>query len=246
MRRKAGAWRINRRIGRFRGDRRTLGLLALLAMITGLAGWLEVNPQHNPWAPLDLRHPIGMATASKVAALKGDVDQCRVVLERSEVPFRALVGTGEGPCERPDRTRLTTYPLAPDTPSVTCPLAAALELWRSKSVSPTAVEIFGSDLARIEHLGSYSCRRLYGRDDGPWSEHASANAIDIAAFLLEDGTRISVLADWNGDERHRRFLREVRDGACGFFATVLSPDYNAAHGDHFHLDQQSRWSGVCR
>ena len=45
------------------------------------------------------------------------------------------------------------------------------------------------------------------------------------------------------------FLREVRDGACDLFATVLSPDYNAAHADHFHLDQAARgaigWRG-CR
>jgi hypothetical protein len=246
MAKQKGTWRISRRIGRFRGDRRALGLLAVFGAIAGVWSWLEAHPQHNPWAPLDIRHPVGMATAGKLAALKSDVEQCRIVLQRSEVPFRALDGTGQGPCERPDRTRLSEYPLAPDTPPVTCPLAAALELWRAKSVSPRAIAIFGSDIARIEHLGSYSCRRLYGRDEGPWSEHASANAIDIAAFVLEDGTRISVLADWSGDQKQERFLREVRDDACGFFATVLSPDYNAAHADHFHLDQQSRWSGVCR
>jgi hypothetical protein len=29
----------------------------------------------------------------------------------------------------------------------------------------------------------------------------------------------------------------VRDGACLFFDGVLSPDYNAAHRDHLHLDR---------
>ena len=129
---------------------------------------------------------------------------------------------------------------------MTCPVATAMELWRTKTVAPAAREIFGSDLARIEHLGVYSCRRLYGRSEGAWSEHATGNAIDIAAFVLEDGRRISVLGDWSGDEDEVRFLRAVRDGACDVFATVLSPDYNAAHADHFHFDQDSRWSGVCR
>jgi hypothetical protein len=32
----------------------------------------------------------------------------------------------------------------------------------------------------------------------------------------------------------------VRDGACRLFATVLSPDYNAAHRDHLHLDEAKR------
>lgn len=243
---KPGARRISRQIGKFRGDRRAIRIMAAFAVVIGLWGWLEAHPQHNPWAPLDLRHPIGMATGGKLDALKQDVDECRAVLDRSEVPFRALEGTGEGPCEMSDRTRLTDYPLAPDTPGVSCPLAIALELWRTKSVAPAAIETFGSDLATIEHLGAYSCRRLYGRDEGPWSEHASANAIDITAFVLEDGTRISVLDDWSGDERKRRFLRRVRDDACGVFATVLSPDYNQAHADHFHFDQQQRWSGFCR
>jgi hypothetical protein len=119
-------------------------------------------------------------------------------------------------------------------------------LWRRESAAPAAREILGSDLARIEHLGAFSCRRMYGGADGPWSEHATANAIDIAAFVLADGRRISVLADWEESGPEAAFLRTVRDGACSSFATVLSPDYNAAHADHFHLDQDGRWVSVCR
>ncbi|MBU2033606.1 MAG: extensin family protein, partial [Alphaproteobacteria bacterium] len=88
--------------------------------------------------------------------------------------------------------------------------------------------------------------RLYGRGEGAWSEHATGNAVDIAGFVLADGTRISVLADWDDEGDKGAFLRRVRDGACDSFATVLSPDYNAAHADHFHLDMSPRWSGLCR
>ncbi|TRD09974.1 extensin family protein [Erythrobacter insulae] len=246
MARKKTTRRINRRIGAFSGDRRMIGLLALIALGVGLWSWISVHPEHNPWAPLDLRDPIGIATAGKLAALKGDVEECRLALSRSEVSFRALPSTGSGVCERQDRTQLDAYPLSPNTPSVTCPVAVGLEVWRAKNVEPAAREILGSDLDQIEHLGAYSCRRLYGGDDGPWSEHASSNAIDISAFVLKDGRRISVLGGWDGDNDEQRFLREVRDGACTAFATVLSPDYNAAHADHFHLDQQGRWRGVCR
>jgi hypothetical protein len=223
-------------------------LIALVLLVVGIAGWqwLQSHPQHSPWAPLDLRDPPGWATRTKLIALRSDVAECRAVLERSQIAFTALPETGEGECARPDRTRLGDYPLAPDTPAVTCPVAAALELWRRESVAPAARNILGSDLARIEHLGAFSCRRMYGGADGPWSEHATANAIDIAAFVLEDGRRISVLGDWDGEGDKAAFLRAVRDGACGSFATVLSPDYNAAHADHFHLDQDDRWAGVCR
>ncbi len=207
---------------------------------------MKAHPEHDPAAPLDLRHPIGWATAGKLAALKDDVPQCRAVLERSAIAFDTLAVTGEGACARPDRTLLSAFPLAPDTPAVTCPMATGLEMWRVRSVEPAAVAILGSELATVEHLGAFNCRRMRGGSSNAWSEHATANAIDIAGFTLADGRSISVLRDWPEDSDEARFLREVRDGACGIFATVLSPDYNAAHADHFHFDQASRWSGVCR
>lgn len=238
--------RISRRIGRFRTDRAIIVLLIFAALPIAGWRWIKDHPEHDPTAPLDLNHPVGWATAGKLEALKDDVANCRAVLERSGVTHAVLDPAGEGACARPDQTRLTDYPLAPDTPPVTCPAAAALELWRSKTLAPAAQEIFGSGIARIEHLGAYSCRRTYGSAEGPWSEHATANAIDIAAFVLDDGRRISLLADWDGEGEEARFLRRARDGACQWFSTVLSPDYNAAHADHFHLDQSPRWSGVCR
>ncbi|MGX7952476.1 extensin-like domain-containing protein [Tsuneonella sp. HG249] len=219
-----------------------LGALALAGK-----GWLDVHPEHNPWAPLDLRDPPGFATQRKLASLRDDAPACRAVLERSAVPFASLASAGEGACARPDRTILSAYPISPTKPPTTCAVAAGLQLWLSRGVEPAVREHFGSPLARIEHLGAYSCRRLYGRADGRWSEHATGNAIDIAGFVLSDGTRISVLRDWHADPAKAAFLRRVRDEGCEIFGTVLSPDYNAAHRDHLHLDQQPRGIGsVCR
>lgn len=238
--------RISRRIGKFTGDRRVVLLLVALGLMVVGRAWLADHPEHNPWAPLDLRDPVGWATETKLQALREDVPACRAVLERSAIAHEALQPAGEGACRREDRTRLEGYPLSPNTPATTCPTAVAMVLWERDTLQPAAQAIFGSPVTRIEHLGAYSCRRLYGRDTGAWSEHATANAIDIAGFVLEDGTRISVLRDWPGEGDKARFLREVRDGACGAFATVLSPDYNAAHADHFHFDMSPRWSSVCR
>ena len=50
----------------------------------------------------------------------------------------------------------------------------------------------GSEVVRIEHLGTVNCRRIGGGDKGNWSEHATGNAIDISAFVLADGRRITV------------------------------------------------------
>lgn len=238
---------FSRRIGKFTWDRRAFALLLFAALFVAGRGWLAEHPEHDPWAPLDLRDPPGWATASKLRALRGDVGQCRAVLARSQVTYSALPATGEGECARPDRTRLDLYPFVPAPPPTTCPVAIALELWRRDTIEPQAREIFGSGLARIEHLGAFSCRRIYGRGEGPWSEHASGNAVDIAALVLDNGTRVSVLADWNGDDPNKAlFLRRIRDGACRAFSTVLGPEYNAAHRDHLHLDMAGRWGGACR
>ncbi len=243
-------WRLSGRIGRFRRDRALFWAVVALGVFVAVRAWLADHPGDDPWAPLDLRDEPGWATARKIAALRDDPAQCRAVLERSEVVFRRLDPAGEGACRREDRTRLTDFPLSPAPPPTTCAVAAALAVWRREGLNPAAADIYGSQVTRIEHYGAYSCRRLYGRDSGPWSEHATGNAIDIAAFVLENGRRISVLKDWNasgGDGRDARFLRRVRDAACDVFGTVLSPDYNEAHADHFHLDQQRRGlGGACR
>lgn len=228
-------------------DRPAIALLLAAAVLLAGRAWLRDHPQHNPWAPLDLRDPPGWATRAKLASLRSDTAECRAVLERSEIAFSVLEPAGEGDCRREDRTVLSAFPLAPDTRPTTCAVAAALEFWLDKAVQPAAEELLGSRVARIEHLGAYSCRRVNGGESGRWSEHATGNAIDIAAFVLEDGRRVSVLGDWEGDGAEAAFLDRVRDEACGIFGTALSPDYNEAHRDHLHLDQAARGIGsYCR
>jgi len=217
------------------------------ALFLAARGWLEEHPQHSPWAPLNLNDPPGWATGSKLVRLREDAEECRAVLERSGVTFVALPAAGEGECRREDRTVLTDAPLSPDRPATTCAIGAALVLWLRQGIQPAAEELLGTGVARIEHFGAFSCRRLYGRGSGRWSEHATGNAIDLAAFVLEDGRRISVLRDWTGDDQEAEFLHRARDEACRVFGTVLSPDYNAAHADHLHFDQAARgFGGVCR
>ena len=228
-------------------DRPAIWLLLAAAVLLAGRAWLRDHPQHDPWAPLDLRDPPGWATRGKLAGLRSDPSECRAVLERSEVAFAVLDPAGEGACRREDRTVLSGFPLAPARPPTSCAIAAGLELWLRREVQPAAGELLGSPVARIEHLGAYSCRRLYGSATGRWSEHATGNAIDIAAFVLADGRRVSVLRDWDGDDAEAEFLERTRGGACGVFGTVLSPEYNEAHRDHLHLDQAARgFGGFCR
>jgi len=111
-------------------------------------------------------------------------------------------------------------------------------------LQPAAQRVFAQPVVQVDHLGSYACRNVYNRKEGRLSQHASANALDIAGFRLADGQRIELLRDWPGEGAKARFLREVQAGACEQFNTVLGPEYNAAHRNHFHLDMGG-WR-VCR
>ena len=118
---------------------------------------------------------------------------------------------------------------------VTCPVASAFAAWARFGVDRAARVYLGSPLQRIETFGSYSCRNVAGTSRR--SGHASATAIDVSAFVLEDGRRISVESGWSGGTaREREFLRVVHDSACKRFGTVLGPNYNAAHEDHLHIE----------
>jgi hypothetical protein len=120
-----------------------------------------------------------------------------------------------------------------------CGLAEAFTGWARYAVAPAAHQILGSDLVRIESFGTYACRNVIGsaaaanKLSGP----AIANAVDISGFVLEDGRRITILQDWqSADPAVREFLHVIHSSACRRFGTVLSPDYNAAHANHLHLE----------
>ncbi|GGB73317.1 extensin-like domain-containing protein [Blastomonas aquatica] len=224
--------------------RRLIWLAIFVFALLVLFAWLRPGREDMPWTPLSLSDPIGMSTGRKVARLTGDRDGCIALLETSGLEFDALEPRGSDQCRVEDAIRLDgTQDLLAMTPrsvAPSCPVMIGMLIWQNQVVQAQAQEIFGQRVARIETFGSFSCRRMYGRSEGAWSEHARANAIDIGAFVLADGTRISVLGDWPGEGDKAMFLREVRDGACDLFSTVLSPEYNAAHADHFHFDMADR------
>ena len=235
-----------------RALRRLIGGLALLVALAAAAlllwGLLRGRSEDLPWTPLDLAAPVGLSTGRKLTALTRDFPLCRALLDQAGVRYRVLPPREEGRCGYRDGVRFAdggarAIDYRPAGLGIACPVAAALTVWEWQVVQPAAQRRFGSRVVAIDHFGSYACRRIYGRDAGTWSEHATADAVDIAGFRLADGRRITVARDWRGDGDDAAFLHEVRDGACRLFATTLSPDYNAAHHDHLHLDQADRTAG---
>jgi hypothetical protein len=127
---------------------------------------------------------------------------------------------------------------------VTCPVSAAFAAWARFGVDRAARSIMGTPLVSIQTFGSYSCRNVAG--SGRRSAHATAEAIDISGFTFADGRRITIQGNWNGSREEREFLRAVQASACRRFDTVLGPEYNAAHRDHFHLEGVIDGRGFCR
>ena len=243
-------------------------LLFLLAIL--LAGWalgagrIAIPDEWNPWAPLQIDAPQNLLTGFKLSRASADPQACKAALADALMDWSPLLDRVTAPgCGFDNALSITRTSVAVNAPfSLSCRAALSLAMWERHVLQQAARNELGTNVRKVEHLGSYACRNLYGRKAGARSQHASADALDIAAFVMDDGRRVSVVKDWrsdadgkaprqkvrgiDGDARsaspdavapEAHFLRAIRDGACRYFDAVLGPDYNSAHADHFHFDR---------
>jgi hypothetical protein len=222
----------------------TLSLAAALALAS-----CSVLPERSD----EPATPAPVPARGLPAPRTGETAQCLSELGRLGASFSPLPDRylGEG-CSNLNTVQLTA--LASDSARsvpvtnlgpVTCEVSQAFAGWARFGVDRAARQILGSGLRSIETFGSYSCRNVAG--SSRLSAHARGAAIDVSGFVLEDGRRITVKAAWTGgSERERQFLRIVHQSACKRFDTVLGPDYNSAHRDHFHLEGVIGTRGYCR
>lgn len=232
--------------------RRRRNLLAMLMIALAFWAWrsgrvvVDVPESWNPWSPLDVQASLNMWTRLKLARIDRDDAACHATLATAKIAYQPVAdrSTGDG-CGFDNAIRIssTTANVGPSF-VLSCRSAVGLAMWETHGLQPTAQRLFGQKVARIEHFGSYSCRNIYGRDSGPRSRHATADALDVEGFVLDDGTRISVLGDWPDASKESAFLHDIHQSACRYFGSVLGPNYNAAHRNHFHLDRGG--FGVCR
>ncbi|MEM9669738.1 MAG: extensin family protein [Pseudomonadota bacterium] len=207
--------------------------------IVGTLTWIfhmAAPRQHNPWRPIDLNDPIGIATYRKFTHLKHNREACFRALDNAGVQYTPLEDevTGENCGFRGALTLDRTLTPYSRTVSLSCPMAAALYVWERQAALPLAQELLGSSVARIETYGAYSCRNIAGTRRR--SEHAMANAIDISGIRLADERLIEIKTHWGAATPEGDYLSRLHETACRLFSVTLGPDYNAAHEDHFHLD----------
>ncbi|WP_295494835.1 extensin family protein [Sphingorhabdus sp. EL138] len=177
--------------------------------------------------------------------------QCLAGLKSKSVRFAGLPSKSfDGGCRMIDTIKLMDFGTqTTNLGAMTCPLASSFTDWARFAVVPAAKKYLGSEVVKIETMGTFNCRAIAGSRSGRLSEHAFANAVDVSAFVLRDGRRVSVLNGWRGSSEERAFLRRLHQSACKRFGTVLGPDYNAAHANHFHFDMaksMSNGTAYCR
>lgn len=223
-------------------------MVIALGVVVDKEGW-QVPREWNPFAPLVVEDPITPVTQWKLGRLKDDRAACRAALESAPadaLDYMPLADyTPVDGCPLENVIRVRGGEVGFNTSFVaSCPLAVAWVLFERHRLQPAAEDYFGERVTAIQHYGSFACRNIYHREHARRSDHATAEALDVAAFRLADGQRISVLEDWGNDDAAGEFLREAQSGACGLFGTVLGPEYNAAHANHFHFGM--RGISFCR
>ena len=218
-------------------------LLLALAYPAARLGLFEWPRTYDPLAPPSLSAQPGFLTDWQMKLLDADPGGCALALQRVGLPAVLKPPRGNGNCVVEGAVSLPRLSRAKLRPEDTrCAIAARLYMWERNVLQPAAQSLFGQPVREITHFGSYSCRTMRGGNS--MSEHATANAFDISGFVLANGQRLSVKSDWGKSNAAGKLLAIARDGLCDWFNVTLSPDYNADHADHFHVDMG--WYWTCR
>jgi len=215
-----------------------------------------------PAEPYDFRRPYGATPAAPPSRSRSPSPMGSPRDDFSPEPYerRPLVDAPGPPRDAP-RASAREPPGAlgpardiPPTPALTpvavsppatlaCPIVSELERWIAGAVQPAAMRWFRSPVVEIKQISAYSCRGMNGNSRASISEHAFGNALDMAAFTLADGRKITVKNGWRGLPEEQGFLRDVQAAACDQFSTVLAPGSNVYHYDHIHVDLMRRRDG---
>ena len=228
----------------------TAVLAAIFASIYGVyLGLIKIPEDYNPWAPLNVAAAPNALTAYKLQRASSNPSACFAVLAQTDLQYDQLPDrvTGDG-CGFTDALLLRQANVRLGSAiSLSCPMALSFAMWERHILQPAALARFGEPVVALQHLGSYACRNINTGEGntsnaGARSRHSTANALDIAGFTLQSGKRITLLKDWQAKtvttppNASALLLTDLQQGACRYFNGVLSPDYNAVHQDHFHLE----------
>lgn len=217
-----------------------LALIAALCLVAAYPaarlGLFEWPRKYDPLALPDLAQTPNAFTPWQMKIVDLQPADCALALRRVGIAatLKPAKNTGSD-CEVEGIIETSQFSKAKIKPEdMRCAIALRLYQWERHVLQPAAQRIIGETISEITHFGSFSCRTMRGSRF--MSEHATANAFDISGFRTVSGRMISLRKAWTAGGKDAQFLRAARDGLCDWFNVTLSPDYNAAHADHFHVD----------
>jgi hypothetical protein len=200
-----------------------LARLLIVCATTGLVAACASAPTLKPSAQAP--------RPDAAAACLHSLDQRHILYERVQD-----WSTPEG-CGVTNAVRIKQSAIPWNRPSiVTCSMENSIWDYETQIVQPAAQRHFGRKVRKLWHAGTYNCRGERGGRPERLSQHSFGKAIDITGFELDDGTVVSVAHDWRDKGEKSEFLHEVAKGACSLFSVVMTPNRNAEHHDHLHLD----------
>lgn len=198
-------------------------LLAALALTLSGCGFFDWE-EREPWR----------AQAEAACFARGEVRLTSLIQEVDEIDGKGICGL-----DRPLKVAALadgSVRIGARSVVMSCPMTAALERWVKDVVLPASYERYGVPVIELKSFGTYNCRTRNNVPGARLSEHAFANAFDLAGVVLANGYVVTVKKGWRGSEADRAFLRQITAGACGPFTTVLGPGSDGVHEDHLHLD----------
>lgn len=199
-------------------------------------------------APLPVPRPPRTSRPAAAPVLTVALDPARALCGDARLRgARVPAVDGAGACGIAQPVRLSGVAgvrlLRPVT--VGCEVAQTLADWVETVAHPAALAETGQALVAMTPAAGYACRGRNRQKNARLSEHARGKAIDISGFVLAGGREVRVEHAWN--DADRPFALRLWRGACGPFGTVLGPDSDGFHDDHFHFDVADHRSGpYCR
>jgi hypothetical protein len=184
--------------------------------------------------------PAGAAVGSPAPA--DPVQECLAGLKAANVQFRALGAVKKDGCAVENAIELDAVPSpfgtvsAPAKPTLACAFARQFATWVRDVAAPLTLAYMGSRLTAIDTGPGFVCRNRYDKPGDKVSEHARGGAIDVMAFALENGVKLTVKESSASARIEGVLMKTFRATGCGYFTTILGPGSNDAHKEHFHFD----------
>ncbi len=179
-----------------------------------------------------------------------ELSDCYYDLAARGVAFEPTLVADQSPSTNPELTCHVEDPLYVLSPvhGVALVTSSGTETTRvlascamAHALTSTIDDVAPFDVVALEHMGTYNCRVIAGTST--LSRHAYGDAIDIHGFRFDDGTIYTVVDDWEHDTDDPQseggiFLYDAAHRWFDAFiwTIILTPNYNADHDDHFHVD----------